>query len=78
MCELLHTSPVVQKMHVVEKAGPHYRASLGLFFIGPIVGGAEAQAIFCRRRHGPRRPALAKITPGRPAGSPESEEDWGL
>jgi len=61
MCELLHTSPVVQKMHVVEKAGPHYRASLGLFFIGPIVGGAEAQAIFCRRRHQPRRPPLAKI-----------------
>jgi hypothetical protein len=25
------------------------------------------QAIFCRRRHQPRRPPLAKIRPGRPA-----------
>jgi hypothetical protein len=24
----------------------------------------EAQAIFCRRRHQPRRPPLAKIRPG--------------
>jgi hypothetical protein len=28
---------------------------------------ADAQAIFCRRRHQPRRPPLAKIRPGRPA-----------
>jgi hypothetical protein len=28
---------------------------------------AEAQATFCRRRHQPRRPPLAKIRPGRPA-----------
>ena len=27
----------------------------------------DAQAIFCRRRHQPRRPPLAKIRPGRPA-----------
>jgi hypothetical protein len=27
----------------------------------------EAQAIFCRRRHQPRRPPLAKIRPGKPA-----------
>jgi hypothetical protein len=27
----------------------------------------EAQAIFCRRRHQPRRPLLAKIRPGIPA-----------
>jgi len=27
----------------------------------------EAQAIFCRRRHQPRRPAPAKISPGNPA-----------
>jgi hypothetical protein len=27
----------------------------------------EAQAIFCRRRHQPRRPKLANIRPGRPA-----------
>src|SRR5262249_37335774 len=27
----------------------------------------ETQAIFFRRRHQPRRPALAKIRPGRPA-----------
>ena len=27
----------------------------------------EAQTIFCRRRHQPRRPPLAKISPGRPA-----------
>jgi hypothetical protein len=27
----------------------------------------EAQAPFCRRRHQPRRPPLAKIKPGRPA-----------
>ena len=27
----------------------------------------EAQAIFFRRRHQPRRPPLAKIRPGRPA-----------
>ena len=27
----------------------------------------EAQAIFCRRRHQPRRPPLAKIRPGSPA-----------
>jgi hypothetical protein len=25
------------------------------------------EALFCRRRHQPRRPALAKIRPGRPA-----------
>src|SRR5262245_56947374 len=28
---------------------------------------ANVQAIFCRRRHQPRRPPLAKIRPGRPA-----------
>src|SRR5262249_49535510 len=27
----------------------------------------DVQAIFCRRRHQPRRPPLAKIRPGRPA-----------
>jgi len=27
----------------------------------------DAQAIFCRRRHQPRRPPLAKIRPGNPA-----------
>jgi hypothetical protein len=27
----------------------------------------DDQAIFCRRRHQPRRPPLAKIRPGRPA-----------
>ena len=27
----------------------------------------EAQAVFCRRRHQPRRPPLAKIRPGSPA-----------
>src|SRR6516164_1019037 len=29
--------------------------------------GLDAQAIFRRRRHQPRRPPLAKIRPGRPA-----------
>jgi hypothetical protein len=28
---------------------------------------SDAQAIFCRRRHQPSRPAPAKIRPGRPA-----------
>src|SRR5262245_20150033 len=28
---------------------------------------SDAQAIFCRRRHQPRRPTPAKIKPGRPA-----------
>jgi hypothetical protein len=28
---------------------------------------SEAQAIFFRRRHQPRRPPLAKIRPGRPS-----------
>ena len=28
---------------------------------------ANIQAIFCRRRHQPKRPQLAKIGPGRPA-----------
>src|SRR5262249_55250044 len=28
---------------------------------------SDAQAIFCRRRHQPRRPPPAKIRPGRPA-----------
>jgi len=27
----------------------------------------DIQAIFCRRRHQPRRPPLAKIRPGSPA-----------
>ena len=27
----------------------------------------KAQAVFCRRRHQPRRPPLARIRPGRPA-----------
>jgi hypothetical protein len=27
----------------------------------------DVQAVFCRRRHQPRRPPLAKIRPGRPA-----------
>ena len=27
----------------------------------------DAQAVFCRRRHQPRRPPLARIRPGRPA-----------
>src|SRR5205823_4031540 len=31
------------------------------------VAPPEAQAIFCRRRHQPRRPPLAKIRPGSPA-----------
>src|ERR1700741_1191777 len=28
---------------------------------------SSVEALFCRRRHQPRRPALAKIRPGRPA-----------
>src|SRR5262249_47444956 len=33
----------------------------------------DAQAIFCRRLHQPRRPPLAKIRPGRPAPATEPE-----
>src|SRR5689334_7925465 len=81
ICELLHTSLVVQKMHVVEKAGyPTFRfvtgdpvthksqpspgLAAGAFSLLAFVGGAEAQAIFCRRRHQPRRPPIGmKIRP---------------
>jgi hypothetical protein len=34
------------------------------------------QAIFCRRRHQPRRPPLAKIRPGRPAPAVGPGTDW--
>jgi len=44
------------------ESGTH---SLG--FWSYIEGRRDAQAIFCRRRHQPRRPPLAKIRPGRPA-----------
>ena len=33
----------------------------------PCAIARDAQAIFCRRRHQPRRPPLAKIRPGSPA-----------
>jgi hypothetical protein len=39
----------------------------GAFSLLAGVGGVEAQATFCRRRHHARRPPLAKIRPGRPA-----------
>src|SRR5215831_13995817 len=32
-----------------------------------LIAPPKAQAIFCRRRHQPRRPPPAKIRPGRPA-----------
>jgi hypothetical protein len=40
---------------------------VGAFSLLAVVGCAEAQAVFFRRRHQPRRPPLAKIRPGRPA-----------
>jgi hypothetical protein len=39
----------------------------GLFLYWPVLVAREAQAIFCRRRHQPSRPPLAKSRPGRPA-----------
>jgi hypothetical protein len=42
----------------------------GLVRIAPL----EVQEIFCRRRHQPRRPPLAKIKPGRPSQA-KIEED---
>ena len=35
--------------------------------VAAVLGSSVAQALFCRRRHQPRRPPLAKIRPGRPA-----------
>src|SRR5262249_45290926 len=34
---------------------------------GSLISGRDAQAIFCRRRHQPRRPPPAKIRPVSPA-----------
>src|SRR5262245_54428233 len=109
MCELLHTSLVVQKTHVVDRAGIHYRrivtgdrdhksrpspdlAAGASFLFWPLTvwglgnqplhaasvyskfrRAPEAQAIFCRRRHQPRRPALAMSVPT--ACSPHSKND---
>jgi hypothetical protein len=47
----------------------------------PLRTGKGVQAIFCRRRHQPRRPPLAKIRPGRPApamgaGTTDTEPEW--
>jgi hypothetical protein len=33
----------------------------------PTTTGYESSKLFCRRRHQPRRPSVAKIRPGRPA-----------
>ena len=35
-----------------------------------VAARVKAQALFCRRRHQPRRPPLARIRPGKPAGVP--------
>ena len=40
----------------------------------PICNVPDAQALFCRRRHQPSRPPVAKIRPGRPA--PLKQSGW--
>jgi hypothetical protein len=47
----------------VAKSQPRPGLAAGAFSLLAVVGGAEAQAIFFRRRHQPRRPPLAKIEP---------------
>jgi len=48
MCEPLHTSPVVQKMHIVEKTGIHYRPIVtgDLVTTNPSLAPAAAGASF--------------------------------
>ena len=74
MYELLHTLLVVQKMHRFSEIAllwraanngqqgksPSSEAGARLGFDGSNKNGPpEAQAIFCRRRHQPRRPPIS-------------------
>src|SRR5215471_1863476 len=65
MCELRHTSTVVQKM----QRGQMRYAALPIRRQTTITSiiGRDVQATFHRRRHQPRRPPPAKIRPGSPA-----------
>ena len=71
--DLLRCKPLVEINKIIDaegfkprnpgKARFHLSATTSITSIS----GRDAQAVFRRRRHQPRRPPLAKIRPGRPA-----------
>src|SRR5262245_52701524 len=63
MCELLHTSPLVQKMMGSRRVTRDSRSQLPRPSHCHSLRLLQPQAAFRRRRHQPRRPPLAKLPP---------------